>query len=139
VGKRLCGEIGGGSNEFNDYMDVSLSQWFNACTSHDPANHPYPSGNACGACNLVDDEFGNGPMFPVANPPTCQSNVSGYSGVYDLSGNAAEWEDSCDGATGQADYCWVRGGFYDGDCTDVRCDIDSSRQRAAAAGIRCCS
>ncbi|MDZ4063947.1 MAG: hypothetical protein U1E22_04685, partial [Coriobacteriia bacterium] len=42
----------------------------------------------------------------------CQSSVSGYAGVYDLIGNAFEWEDSCDGNFGIIDSCRLRGGHF---------------------------
>ncbi|MBN1605630.1 MAG: hypothetical protein JW940_03315 [Polyangiaceae bacterium] len=34
VGKRLCGEIGGGPTDFGAYADVNQDPWYNACTSH---------------------------------------------------------------------------------------------------------
>ena len=46
----------------------------------------------------------------MATLTQCQSNISGYTGVYGLSGNVWEWEDACDGTTGSSDRCRLRGG-----------------------------
>lgn len=34
----------------------------------------------------------------------------GYAGLYDMSGNVEEWDDSCKASTGPDDYCRLRGG-----------------------------
>lgn len=33
-----------------------------------------------------------------------------YDGLFDMSGNVAEWEDSCSANVGSADNCLIRGG-----------------------------
>jgi hypothetical protein len=66
--------------------------------------------------------------------------------VFDMSGNVAEWENSCNGATGQTDNCAVRGGAYDTTpgSTSLTCASSSAqmpvpRQTSAAdIGFRCC-
>jgi formylglycine-generating enzyme len=139
AGKRLCGKIGGGRNELSDYKDPSLSQWYNACTSHDPANHRFPYGNAyqAKACNGPD--YLTDETQPVGTLMGCQSSVLGYGGVYDLSGNVSEWEDSCDG-TGT---CRLRGGAVGNSAgMYLTCDVDSYVQRwryGNLLGFRCCS
>jgi formylglycine-generating enzyme len=78
---------------------------------------------------------------------TCQSSVPGYTGVYDLSGNVFEWEDSCFGAqSGASTYCIRRGGSFCCGSGYMQCG-----DRAAGAaydlrssahwfvGFRCCS
>jgi len=69
--------------------------------------------------------------------------VSGYEGVYDLSGNAWEWEDSCDGTSGNNDVCRLRrGSFYGYVDTHLRCDDGTSYERGNpgdSVGFRCCS
>ena len=80
----------------------------------------------------------------VATMPRCQSTVTGYAGVYDLSGNVCEWEDSCNGTSGVSDMCRVRDGSAYNDSASLRCDADSSSARGSAGvigrdvGIRCC-
>jgi formylglycine-generating enzyme required for sulfatase activity len=72
----------------------------------------------------------------------CQSSVSGYAGVYDLSGNVWEWEDSCDGNAGNSDYCRLRGGSDVDNDYPLRCDVDNYNDRDFQYdlfGFRCCS
>jgi formylglycine-generating enzyme required for sulfatase activity len=76
----------------------------------------------------------------------------GSTGLYQMSGNVAEWEDSCtDGGpgTGPAEPCSLRGGSYtaNGDSTTVSCEAARELARMPPAGtpdpladvgIRCC-
>jgi formylglycine-generating enzyme required for sulfatase activity len=140
VGKRLCGKTGGDANGYSDYANPSLSQWYNACASNS-ANNGYPYGNTYQAdyCNGWD--HGAHTTVPVGSMTTCQSSVPGYQGVFDLSGNLWEFEDSCDGS-GQLGTCHHRGGsFYE--ITHLTCgDVEYSYSRntwSTATGFRCCS
>jgi formylglycine-generating enzyme required for sulfatase activity len=96
-----------------------LSQWYAACTSNGTySSTGYPYGNTYQATYCNGFDYWNGDSttaqaLPVGSLSTCQSSVLGYQGIYDMSGNAWEWEDSCNGTTGQSDSCGVRGGgFY---------------------------
>jgi formylglycine-generating enzyme required for sulfatase activity len=140
VGKRLCGKLGGGPNAYTDFTNPSASQWYNACSSHGVSTYPYGSSYNSAACNGAD--IGAGTTMATALLARCQSPVSGYAGVFDLSGNVWEWEDSCNQASGQLDNCRLRGGsfdyFYDyltciGDYSDTR------NMQDRAIGLRCCS
>lgn len=125
VSKRLCGKIGGGSNGYNDYASASLSQWHAACTSNGTySSTGYPYGNTYQPtyCNGVDANKGG--TVAVGTMSQCQSPVAGYVGVYDLSGNVWEWEDSCSGTTGPTDACHVRGGSFNGVSSDLACGND---------------
>jgi sulfatase modifying factor 1 len=143
VNKRLCGKIGGGANAFDDYADASASQWFNACASGE-ANDVYTYGNTYDAAACLGPE--SAPAQPVGSHPLCQSPVSGYGGIYDLTGNVWEWEDSCSGTTGSTDSCRQRGGSFGGGISaqagNQRCDESSSFARNSNRvnlGFRCCA
>jgi formylglycine-generating enzyme len=140
VGKRLCGKIGGGPNAFGDYASASLSQWYNACTSGG-VNQYSDGGNA--NCNGQDYwtqlHSGTPQVSGVGTFRGCTSSVAGYTGVYDLSGNVWEWEDSCDG-NGQSSSCRHRGGAFNVAGAALRCDYNESMPRSSTgSGFRCCS
>jgi formylglycine-generating enzyme required for sulfatase activity len=139
VGKRLCGKIGGGANAYGDYQDATKSQWYNACSSGGQNNYPYGDTYSGSACNGYDAN--NGGTVPVGSMSGCESSVSGYTGVYDLSGNVWEWEDSCNGYVDGTNWCRLRGGSVDND-SNLRCDFeyDSYRNyRGDTFGFRCCA
>ncbi|MCC6521753.1 MAG: SUMF1/EgtB/PvdO family nonheme iron enzyme [Polyangiaceae bacterium] len=133
AGRHLCGKVGGGTNAFGAYADPAMSEWFNACTAQGTNDYPYGDVYGAGMCNdsaPLDPE-----PTPPALPPACQGGVPG---LYHMSGNAAEWEDSCD-ALGQ---CRVRGGSVTSDQTGLRCDADGHLDRLddtnGEVGFRCC-
>ncbi|MBI5531888.1 MAG: SUMF1/EgtB/PvdO family nonheme iron enzyme [Deltaproteobacteria bacterium] len=150
VGKRLCGKVGGGSNNVKaGGNDPKLSQWFNACSSGGVFNFPYggdPTSSAThgygqGKCNGVNPN--GGATAPVASYAYCHSPLTEYDGVYDLSGNVSEWEDSCEQSTGEKDWCRWRGGWFgslvNGDMTCASPTFIPSRSKAEPSrGFRCC-
>jgi formylglycine-generating enzyme required for sulfatase activity len=146
VGKRLCGKISGGMNGYDDYANASTSQWYAACSSGGVNDFPYGDTYSGTACN--GDDAGHGTTVPVASKSGCQSSMSGYAGVHDLSGNVWEWEDSCNGNSGNSDNCRLRGGSfsdYVGNDGVLRCDYDSFDDgyvrdfQYDGVGFRCCS
>ena len=158
VGKHLCGKIGGGANGYNDHANASLSQWFRACSANGQNKYPYGGTYQEEACNGVDNDAtgctgGSSnctgdcrcATVEVATLGGCASSVTGYDGIYDLSGNAFEWEDSCYG-TADHDACRARGGSFSDDSSSgynsLRCAFDVGRYRDKPEpdlGFRCCS
>jgi formylglycine-generating enzyme required for sulfatase activity len=143
VGKRLCGGIGGGMSAFDQFANASVSQWYAACSSGGQFVYPHGDTYAGSTCNGSD--AGNGTTVPVASMSGCQSSSSGYTGVYDLSGNVSEWEDSCNANSGNSDVCRVRGGSFlsNGFVGILRCAWWESHNdrgiNGAGLGFRCCS
>jgi formylglycine-generating enzyme required for sulfatase activity len=150
VGKRLCGRIGGGANNTNDVNTVGYDQWYTVCTSNgavDASGYPYGEGYAPLVCNGVD--AGQGGPVVVGTMTNCQPSWPGYAGVFDLSGNVAEWEDSCDADTGMYDGCRIRGGAFDnlgfspaqpGELLSCGSMIATNRLAAVSdIGFHCCS
>lgn len=137
AGKRLCGKMGGGAEEYNE--DAS-SQWYEACTSN--STYAYPYGNEYNpvACNGLDAS--KGATVEVGSMTQCHSTISDYSGAYDLSGNVWEWVDSCIGNTGSSDNCRIRGGGFVQAASDVTCAAVNNGPRNYfhfLIGFRCCS
>jgi len=160
-GKVLCGKIGGGSTPVATFADEKVSKWTNACSQ---GVNPYPYGSTYSAtsCNGADlwatvdggvpNTWGvlNGTIFLNT---TCLGGPA--SNVYQLSGNVAEWEDSCEsttggdagvdggdgGLSGATDNCLVRGGSFLSNAADLQCGakrLVPRNTRAADIGFRCC-
>ena len=172
-GKRLCGSVDGGSVSFSspDLRNLIGDQWQAACSNG--YLHPYPYGDnfVLGRCADCNPEAGCAPDgIPEAGPdgdaPDLQNpaaaQVGAFSdcvtnGVYDLSGNVAEWEDSClqkavDDAgkrLPENDTCSVRGGSFKfpntkniSSCLACAANCGSNKQprntKASDIGFRCC-
>ena len=141
VGKRLCGKIGGGPNAMEDYLDPSKSQWYNACSSGGKYYYTYGDDYDYGSkCNDADRQGDS--YTPAGSLSACQSPASGYGGVYDLTGNVWEYEDSCDGSVGRTDNCEARGGSFLSPEVYSSCGHQAWHYRDEIApnfGFRCCS
>jgi formylglycine-generating enzyme required for sulfatase activity len=136
--KELCGLINGGTLPLASSGDQEKSAWYNACSAQGVRSYPYAGAFDNSRCNTDGTGvsgaetpgaerttgFGfavnqDGNIYDVATSDATGSITSaahqacqgGSTGVYQMSGNVAEWEDSCDGTTATAN-CRVRGGSY---------------------------
>jgi formylglycine-generating enzyme required for sulfatase activity len=160
AGKHLCGKIGGGTNSYADYADATKSEWFNACSKGGTQTYPYgntysgtacpggePSGLGpelpCGGSSQRPGCYSWTVTVPVGSTATCKG---GYAGLFDLSGNLGEWEDSCShSAVGPwGDACRPRGGGDNDTDPDLACGFDYQYgdvvrgSRYSNLGFRCC-
>ena len=145
AGKHLCGKIGGGTNAPGDFADATKSEWFAACSDGGTLKFPYGNTYQADTCVGADNGFVRPTSVPSA---ACEG---GYAGLFDMSGNVSEWEDSCAANTGLSDQCLYRGGSYlDLDTTTtptLTCNSGSTSAKAATKarstrdkeiGFRCC-
>lgn len=135
--RRLCGQIGGGSLAAADYKDATKSQWFAACSSGDVHIYPYGDSYDPTICNGLNAQKGS--TLSAGTLIGCQSQEVLYGAVLDLSGNAGEWEDSCQ-ASGD---CPIRGGSFRATASYLTCSNYSTGGRTDSSmddvGFRCCS
>lgn len=140
AGKRLCGKIGGGANAYLEHSDASKSQWFAACTSTAGSLFPYGNSYIGGFCHTPGD--GGASSVDVKSRPSCTGTVAPYNSIFDMSGNASEWEDSCGNISGTW-FCHSRGGnFTDASEGAVQCKDESVWPVDLSAkwlGFRCCA
>jgi formylglycine-generating enzyme required for sulfatase activity len=145
AGKRLCGRIGdGGGYPFGSYDDATVSEWHAACTSGGRYDYPYGNDLDTAVCRGADaEDYTTWGLGEVGSFAGCHSPDAPYSDVYDLSGNAAEWDNTCDG-DGPDDGCRIRGGSFEHNEHGLRCamarDLHWPRmRRVGAIGFRCCA
>ena len=145
AGKRLCGGIRDGSAYSLDaYDDPSVSEWHAACTSGGTYQYTYgdePDTESCREGDAEDSStWGLGSVGSFAD---CHSPETEYAAVYDLSGNAAEWDNSCEGSD-PADGCRIRGGSFEHQGRGLRCAMAKGlrwprMRKVQAVGFRCCA
>jgi formylglycine-generating enzyme required for sulfatase activity len=141
AGKRLCGRIGGGVVPLAEINDPMKDEWVYACTS--AGQHTFPYGDTYEGTWCVTAGYDAQPAYaqgprPVRSAPRC---VGGWPGLYDMSGNANEWENSGDQITGASDTVVARGGGYGDDAAFATCTggVNSTRDGADEGnGFRCC-
>jgi formylglycine-generating enzyme len=108
AGKHLCGRIGGGPLEdAGDENDPSEAEWFNACSGMGENEYAYGDDYEIETCNAGPDTFDyDVPPAEVGSFPDCHGTEPPFDRLFDMSGNVAEWIDSCDDGAGVAPYCW---------------------------------
>lgn len=134
--KRLCGRIGAGHDTLTSDGDANnpdKDQWIRACAGGKPTGrYPYGASADGSKCNVAD--FQNDALLPAGQLQSCQG---AESGLFDMSGNAAEWEDACYQNT-----CDVRGGSFSSVVGQSRCDSLDRRNPLMGfddVGFRCCT
>lgn len=146
VGKRLCGAVDGGPVPYGK-TNTTAAQWFAACSSGGANTFAYGPAYEPSACNGVGNLPGGAPyncavMVPVGTLLSCQSPLPSYGGVFDMSGNVAEWIDSCSQETGEDDACRFAGGSTCAGEEEVKCGTLHAAPRGRThteVGFRCCS
>lgn len=144
-GKRLCGKIGGGSTPPTAaaMKDPTRSQWMLACAGLVNDEVAYGGGLAMnGYCNTAERDAGR--TLPVGSFAKCEGHEKG---IFDLMGNATEWEDNCerqtDGGDPRKDPCVIRGGNYLTPKDIATCKyISPTYDRSGSypnTGFRCCT
>ncbi|HEY2366657.1 MAG TPA: SUMF1/EgtB/PvdO family nonheme iron enzyme, partial [Polyangiaceae bacterium] len=111
------------------------NQWLAACSHDGTRAYCYGSTWDAGACN--DDNI-NSSVFPVSTFPDC---VGGFPGIYDMTGNAREWIDSCTADKDNNDNCVIMGGDYTDDHNGSVCTHNVVHNRDYtddSTGFRCC-
>lgn len=140
AGKRLCGRIGGTGSvgAGNDDLDPFLGEWVRACAGGTSTTDRWPYGITADASTCNTEEQAGAEPSDAGGYPGC---VGGVPGLFDMSGNVAEIDDSCSGDAGHDDQCRVHGGsFYDG-VYSCKCNSAPVRARGDQAdnhGFRCC-
>lgn len=142
VGKHLCGAIGGGAVNKNDASNAGVDAWYRACSLGGARVYPYEGAFDGTRCN--GPTAGRSGPSPVGGFAKCEG---ASPGLFDMSGNVQEWEDSCDSSNGKTDRCADRGGgwiYYDAsqEIERMKCTYRDTFTRDARVdnlGIRCCS
>lgn len=136
VNRRLCSGSGGAALD-----DPRSSEWFNAC-SPDGRRFPFGADAAFSDCSYSQPS-------PVGARRCCVGSVRG---VFDMSGNVAEWTGECVAVAGKP-FCQVRalrGGSAtavpdaqpDERCTAVATTAGTTQRASGGAnyaGVRCCA
>ena len=133
IGRHLCGAVNGAPLPIASRNDPGLDEWYYACRG--PQGLTWPYGDAGAQSTCWTDQGGNGQPVNVASITTC---VGAEQGLHDMSGNAAEWVDSC-----VAGSCMVRGGSYFYTFKGATCDATSNNADPSNSypdiGFRCCT
>jgi formylglycine-generating enzyme required for sulfatase activity len=150
AGKRLCGQFGGGAVAFppGDGQDPTKDEWMYACSKAGAQTYPY--GSTFSGTTCVGNAYEGSPMPQSTGYPELVGSaamcVGGYPGLFDMSGNVWEWEDSCQSSPmPQNDQCHDRGGsFWETDMNLLTCAAVGPMNHTRSytqknIGFRCCA
>ena len=121
-----------------------MSEWYDACSAGGRFQYPYVDPLDTSACRGADaEDYTTWGLVDVASLPGCVGPDGAYAQVHDLSGNAAEWDNSCDG-DGPDDACRIRGGSWQHNERGLRCAMAAElhwprMRQVSAVGFRCCA
>lgn len=159
--KQLCGRINGGPVPKDAGASPGEDAWYNACSAQGTRSWPYSNTydpNRCkgfeydGGGDFGDVTNEDDGLYQVVNADAtgnystikAQACQGGSVGLYQMSGNVAEWEDNCDGNLANSQ-CAVRGGSYNALADEMTCDALRTEERMPAngaalkdIGFRCC-
>jgi hypothetical protein len=144
AGKHLCGGIPGGPSPSTD---PKADQWSFACMGLPPGNaYPYGASYMSGYCNDSQAPPPAGHPEMVATRTICHGTSAPFTQIFDMSGNIAEWTDSClitdPTHPAATDLCSVRGGAFLDHDPAIACaaNVPHPRNTASGAiGFRCCA
>ena len=140
AGKRLCGHVGdGGNNPTDAFANASTSEWYDVCTNGGTSAFAYGDTFDGAKCAHAGED---GTFVHASSIPSCVGTTTPYDAIFDMSGNAGEWEGSCSGEQGGGDLCRVRGGGPPGSSSEGSCAMDELARRdhaSKAVGFRCCA
>lgn len=143
AGKRLCGKIGGGYGNLEDFDDATLSEWYFACTNGGQTAYPYGNVPDPDACHGIESWMSSGDyLIDVGSLATCHGTVPPFEQVFDMSGNVFEFTAECDPYSGPTDPCNVRGGTSPHSAAENSCyrlwplSRDTTESNL---GFRCCA
>jgi formylglycine-generating enzyme required for sulfatase activity len=117
--RHLCGKIGGGAISPDAFDDPTQSEWYNACSGQGVSDYPYGDEHEESKCVDNPEEAISrkpGPPNPSPPVPMCEGGVTG---LYNMSGNVAEWENSCD----EQGNCHIRGGSINSGADHALCGV----------------
>jgi formylglycine-generating enzyme required for sulfatase activity len=146
--KRLCGAITSSTSSkppapFAQFDDPNVDQWRHACSYSASPAWPYGASADPSKCQTSDrvPDGGVSSVVPVRSLTSCIGAPAELNALYDMSGNVAEWEDSCTGSSGTTDVCRVRGGSFRDRANNSSCGATATRNRGDRSdwvGFRCC-
>jgi formylglycine-generating enzyme required for sulfatase activity len=135
-GARLCGGRADGGLYRSSYIgDPQKEEWLHACTQAGHLAYPYGS-TAKPVCETKDNGGLEAGLAPVGSHAECQG---GYPGVFDMVGNAWEWQHSYSPPDASFRYYEARGASYTDDQPGCQGDWGVGPEGNELIGFRCCA